>query len=678
MTDIQQHRFLPHVHGARALAILGVVLYHLDASFCSSGYFGVDLFLVISGYFLLQGLLKPGAAENFHYGRFLARKAWRILPSWAVVSVAVCAAAYFLMLGGECQAAGVTVRFSSVLVVDYFLDYYYNYFNPNSQLNPLLHFWYLNITEQLYLATPLLVIPLARWCSRRAALALLYAAGGLSLAFYILTTASFIRPEFREQMLGLIFAKGAYYHLIPRFWEVVAGFVALSLPLFKHRGILRSALAFLGLVAVVASFFAFEKESSASYCTVIGAMLLLRYGDAAATARLLSWKPLQAIGTISFSLYLWHWPVMVMWKYFRFTPLALPDYAGMLALSLLLAWFSWRWVESVKMPSGASVRSVCLRWGLLLCMPILYGASLLYAAHLSRLHEPDPPPHAAIAEQGLYRDDALMAGFDSALFPNKPIYYGDNTSLAPTFVVVGDSHAQQLYHEINRYCTQHSLRGIYMNNAAPPIPGVSDAYLGYEQGWRDKDTEAFFRYLEAQPSVRYVVVILWWDWRVINNFMDKGLAEEHQEALFLNALREGATRLRQMGKQMILVADSPFVPDPGPRTEWRRKQKVKIGDMPERLLPVSEHLHRQKWVPHMMQTLKDEGSILGVIDLGGPLRRGDHYITRLNGEFLFWDNNHMTLYGLSIVTPMIMAELEQLMRGGSAAQPTPEPSSLEN
>ncbi len=186
----QQRAYFPHINGLRALAILGILFYHLRAAYCPAGYFGVDLFLVISGYLLFGKLLREGAAERFHYGHYLQGKAWRILPSWFAVTLVTLLAATALMHPSRVWDIAMMACSSSFFLADAFADLGGSYFNPTSQQNPLLHFWYLSLTQQLYLIAPLLVLPLTRLRSRRAAAILLAFFGLLSLAFYIITTTT--------------------------------------------------------------------------------------------------------------------------------------------------------------------------------------------------------------------------------------------------------------------------------------------------------------------------------------------------------------------------------------------------------------------------------------------------------------------------------------------------------
>ena len=144
----QNADFMPHINGLRALAIALVVLYHLNAEWCPCGYFGVDVFLLISGYFLFSKELQPQRVENMHYGQYLLRKAWRLGPPTLTVGIVVAVIGAFVLLQDLYWMALQTRTYCCVAGSNEYVAHSGNYFSPNTQSNPLMHLWYIGLILQ--------------------------------------------------------------------------------------------------------------------------------------------------------------------------------------------------------------------------------------------------------------------------------------------------------------------------------------------------------------------------------------------------------------------------------------------------------------------------------------------------------------------------------------------------
>ncbi len=669
-------RYLPHINGLRAIAILGVLFYHLRAGYCPAGYFGVDLFLVISGFLLFRSLLKPGAEQGFHYGSYLLRKAWRIIPSWFVVSLVVCLLTAYLFAPSRAGDILKTARYSALFHADYYIDRSFDYFNSFSQQNPLLHYWYLSITQQMYLLAPLLTIPLLRRCSRRAAIVLLTVLSLLSCTCYVLTTSVDLVPEWlRQSLLSAHGAKTAYYHLVPRFWEFAAGFAVFLLPEFAARPRLRAALGMLGLGGVVASFYLYATGSPALYLTIICSLLALRYASTGPAAWLLGLKPVQALGTISFSLYLWHWPVMVFWKYCSLDATGLWNEAGMLALSLLLATLSWRFVECLKTPTRSGWRGTLLRCTVLLALPLIAVSSTkLHKSSKKEMVTEDTTlmsPMPPILEQ----EPAVLLGLTPPAegAPLDPIMRLGVAEGPPRFIFMGDSHAFQLSNALHYACEKAGVRGLYMTNYVLPYPGLVLHKNPNDPGhWNRALGERILHYLEQHPEIRYVLIAQRWEYRMLTSpaasHEETGRSitdQEERGALAAAGLREWCTRLRALGKEVILLGDNPTFPAPYPLDEWERYRKVKLLQLlrpyRERGLSQKEHEEGQKHSLRVLRQLAQEG-LAHLIDVAPALMENGTYYARSEGQFLYYDDNHLSIPGAQRAVNYLMPRLLNIMQ----------------
>ncbi len=644
--------YLAHLNGLRALAIGGVVLYHLRAVYCPAGYFGVDVFLVLSGFLLFRSLLAPAATGDdsrtrFHYGAFLLRKAWRLLPSWFVVTLATCLATLLLMHPAQMSATMRTAGASAVFLADCVVDHSGDYFNPLSQQNPLLHFWYLSLTQQLYLVAPLLVVPLARALSRRAAVILLALLALLSLLFYLLTSTP---TPLAEELLRGIGAKSAYYHLVPRFWEVAVGAAVFWLPSFAERPRLRAMLGLGGVVGVAASFYLFATGSPAVYLAVAGTVLAIRYADSGPAARLLTLRPVQALGAVSFSLYLLHWPLMVFWKYCCFDTPSPLDECGMLLVSLLLAALSWRFVEQLHIPQRKGWRGTLQRAALLLCLPAVAFPAFLLHGRAQQFASKGALGHTRLIHHAEVETEARLLrgleGLPSLHLGGKPLRLGVEEGEA-RFLLLGDSHAQHLYDALHAVCRKAGLRGLYLNNTVSPYHGLIQPQVGADTcRWNPQIEQTLLDYLARHPNIRHVLIAQCWQMRMM-----EGLARDartgrelagKKERMALTAPGLGlfCDRIRALGRVPVLLGETPRFPAPYPLEEWHRRELLGVPQR-ERRMEREDFERRHAFPLSCLRQLAAEGRA-ELLELTPALLVEDAFPARHAGEFWYYDANHLT------------------------------------
>lgn len=331
--------YRPEIDGLRAIAVLAVAVFHAEAAWLPGGFAGVDVFFVLSGY-LITSLL---AAEWRTRGRidfpgFYARRARRLLPALALVLVVVTLASAVLLgpMGSPFQSFVDSAMASALFVAnEYFLATSGGYFaGPDDQL-PLLHLWSLAVEEQFYLVYPLLLALLLR--------------RGRRWALVVLALLSLLSIWQAEAWLASEPAR-AFFRTTARFWELAAGaLVALSALRPRRPALWAAAGMALVLAALVASGESGHFPGLGALPAVLGTALLLAAGQAdggmGAVGRLLSARPLVVVGLWSYSLYLWHWPLLALDEALRFAP-SPPAWRVLLCLlAVLLAAATYRFVE---------------------------------------------------------------------------------------------------------------------------------------------------------------------------------------------------------------------------------------------------------------------------------------------------------------------------------------------
>lgn len=329
------HHYRPDIDGLRAIAVLAVVLHHLSAPLLPGGYVGVDVFFVISGYLITSIISREMAEGRFSFASFYERRARRIFPALFAVLAATLVASYALLLPSDMmstlRAALGTVFFGSNIV--FWREMKEGYFAATDlALNPLLHTWSLSVEEQFYVFFPVLLLLCYRFTRQQVVPVLLFSAMVSLVGAALLVSSKSV----------------AVFFLSPfRAWELLAGsLLALhTVPPLRSR-MLRELIAAAGLLAIVVACFVYDGGTTfpglAALAPVLGTAALIHAGASGPSlaARLLQLPPMVWVGLISYSLYLWHWPLIVLTRYATgFEPIT-PHIPMLFVASLVLAYLS--------------------------------------------------------------------------------------------------------------------------------------------------------------------------------------------------------------------------------------------------------------------------------------------------------------------------------------------------
>ena len=442
-------KYRPEIDGLRALAILPVVLYHAGLAPFSGGFVGVDVFFVISGYLITSIILRERRDGRFSLLGFYARRIRRILPAFAAMMAASFPVALAVLGPAAMQEFSGSLAASIAFLANiYFLEIS-GYFSTAADLKPLVHNWSLSVEEQYYLLYPAALLLTWRLGPRRQA-----------LSFAALALASFALAQWQVQNGD---ADAAFFLLQSRVWELLLGGLAAVLLLSgkaqdlagnRHSG----AAGLLGMVLIVVAVFAFDDRTPfpglAALLPCLGALLVILFAAPSnAAGRLLGLRPVVFIGLISYSLYLWHQPLLA------FTRIATGSGSRWLMLAVVVACFpvaaaSWRFVETparhMALPRlrlfGVAAAAMALLGILGLSGWASGGFSDAYARYrLDAATRANYLRHVQQTVRGTTVDDAChfhaarpQPGLD-ARFDGCFARYGK------AVVVIGDSHASNIY-----------------------------------------------------------------------------------------------------------------------------------------------------------------------------------------------------------------------------------------
>ncbi|AXQ29514.1 acyltransferase [Solimonas sp. K1W22B-7] len=441
-------RYRPEIDGLRALSVLSVLFFHAEVPGFSGGFWGVDVFFVISGYLITRLLLVRHQAGRLNLADFYLRRARRILPALYLVLLCSAVSAWFLLIPTAllefCSTlAGATLFYSNVVFWKQ-----NGYFAQVNELKPLIHTWSLAIEEQFYLLWPLLLIIVTRLAQRkRLPLICLL----LASSFIVAAVLSHFRP-------------GATFFLpFGRAWELLAGAAIAWIELApdpadtRHRQAeLASMTGLLILVLTLTIGTGSNGPGTPALPAIAGTVLLLRFAnESTLAARLLAARPLVLVGLCSYSIYLWHYPVFAFARHLLIdAPDGLTLY-GLAGGSVVLGFLSWRYLEKpfrdpVQVPTRVFLPVVALGTiGLLAFAVAGHRTKGFETAYLDRL---DP------AQQSVYRSLSKLnypIGTTHCRFSSARFDKGTEkrltdcfARLGPAFVILGDSHGQNLYRSL--------------------------------------------------------------------------------------------------------------------------------------------------------------------------------------------------------------------------------------
>jgi peptidoglycan/LPS O-acetylase OafA/YrhL len=554
-------RYRLDIDGVRAIAVTSVVLFHAGLP-VRSGFVGVDIFFVISGYLIGGIILRETTNGHFDFAGFYARRARRILPALFLVVLLTCLIGWFLLSASEYRAVGSTALASLLAVSNFSFWQSQDYFAIDAGYNPLLMTWSLGVEEQFYISFPFLVIAMNRLAPRRVLIAL----GTVTLASFILALW-WIK----------FFPMAAFYLLPARAWELgVGGTLAAwehkqgSL-LFSHSKDSRlpwveEALAWLGLTLLAVSAIAFDETVSlpglAVVLAVLGTALLINTQTSWVNTRLLSNRPIVFVGLISYSWYLWHWPLM---SYLRVIAPSAPSRRAMVlvtAISFVLAIVSWWFVERpfrrVRLGTYQTLRRYAFASAIALAFPVAITMGDGLAFRLS-----DATKQLEAIDIAGRHPRCLVGGLT-----RKPDLSEDCVVLRkdrPAVALIGDSIATAIAPAIRELADHQNLGlRIFAHGGCPPLLNVSierKPNPGFMQACAAFVREVLGQ-LVSDLSVKGVVLAGAWPWYLSSNkdrFVD--LLAPELPAKGIDLLRKGLKAtvdlLIASNKQIILVELNP-------------------------------------------------------------------------------------------------------------------------
>ncbi len=593
------------IDGLRALAVAVVVLFHADL--LPGGFIGVDIFFVISGYLMASIISQALDDGRFSLMDFYARRARRIIPALVVVMAIIAVAGSLFMLPHDIKDLGRSIVAASTFTSNlWFRDIAADYFAAENVLyQPMLHSWSLAVEAQFYVMFPLVLI-LIHALAKRRTLLLIASLALISLCYSAYAVHS--DPQ------------AAFYLLASRMWELLAGALIYFLPPLARR---QGVVAALGAVCIAIALCAYHPAIGfpglAALLPVIGAGLILyaRPGmqGPSAIRTLLTSFPVATTGKISYSLYLWHWPLFVFARYNLGPELPLALDVCLIVLAVLLSWASWRWVEQpfLQTPQGVSVYKKMMAPLAMIAVLICIGGIVKNVVpKYTHLLLPEKVVALAEAERDFVRGDCDV--------PNDkdfPCRFGAKGQ-APTVLVWGNSFARMWMPGLDVIAGEYEAAGIAaIRSACRPV--------GNEES--DAECAAFnqqtLNFILANPAIETVVLSANWT----------------TTPSFNNELEQIIRQLSDKKKRIYFVMKPPHPDYPVPRALALAELR---SDKPPQPIARAVHEAERKQYQSILEPYIKNG-MLRVIDPTDNLCAKDICpVQNAQGDVLYYDGAHVT------------------------------------
>jgi peptidoglycan/LPS O-acetylase OafA/YrhL len=546
--------YRPDIDGLRAIAVLLVVFFHAGFSLFKGGFIGVDVFFVISGFVVSRAIQRGLTEGGFSFIGFYLARAKRLAPALYVAMGCVFAFSLLYLMPDDAMRTLKTLGYASLLSSNIYLAHKTDYFASQTNNQPLLHIWSLSVEEQFYLVLPALLLLSWRWpLRRRVAL------------FTLLGIASLCASQWAASHA----TQGAYFLTPYRGFQFIVG-VLLAFRKDPLRSTSADIAVGAGLVATLLSACLLLSASTPypglmALYPCVGAGLIIGFGGASRLASvLLSNRVMLFIGRISYSLYLWHWPVLFAFR--RFELVSLPWTLGAIVLSILLGYLSYRYVETPLRYARTSRRRVILGY---IAAPIACAFALFFVGartdQFERLYPAAFQHLYASAKQSTWQNPRGRQCWDHVALTQAATCSLGDVALPTNAVILGDSHAYHLIQFMDRLGNAYglSIHDLAFPLCAPIVnaPGASAADLKATQEKCAAHNKAAFEYVLANKQID--TVFLAGNWDIYANPPTTGQVNGFgfRQGAFATELGDTVATLLQAGKRVVLFDDIPSEPE---------------------------------------------------------------------------------------------------------------------
>lgn len=654
-SDATHRHYRPDIDGLRAVAIIAVVLHHFNVPLFEGGFVGVDVFFVISGYLITQIILAGLGDGSFTFARFYERRARRLLPTLSVVLVATFLAAFVVMTPQDLEELSKSMAYTLLFAANLYFADQGGYFSPALEAAPLLHTWSLAVEEQFYLLWPAVLLLAAR-----------FGRGVVRAATLLLLVASFAAS------VAVLGEKpiAAFFYPHTRVWELLVGcMLAIGVPQGGPR--LRAVAGVGGLAMILLSVGIYDARTpfpgAAALVPVLGAALIVWSGAGgpalAPVSRLLAVRPMVFVGLVSYAWYLWHWPMLVLYRYAVERDVTSLETTALIAASFALAVASWRYLEQpVRHGLWWKPRRFALGSGAAVAAVLLATAGAGYASHGFIRRHPEAVQDLARAKL-MRTDDEPSCPRATArdIADGRVCTIWSAGDAQRTILLWGDSHASVLRNLLRDLAQRADANVVLVTTpACPPLIGVGRyrAKAGHEAC---ADMNNAVAKLLQRRTFSDVVLAARWNYyalgargegppngelHYIRDAMSGEASLEENRATLARNLTPTVAAVRASGARPWLVMEVPYV---GYDVPNRLARSLIRGERDEAFYGVAsvEEAKRAAFMQRLATGLPAK-----IIEPAKRLCAGERCLAAEGARALYFDDNHLSLAGAAYLEPL--------------------------
>lgn len=650
------------IDGLRAIAVLAVLFYHAGSKAFSGGYVGVDVFFVISGYLITGIIFREIQAHEFSLKKFYERRIRRIFPALFVLLAVTVVTSAFLYDTEAFSAFSKSVTSTTLFYSNILFWKEAGYFEGPSTLKPLLHTWSLAVEEQFYIFFPLILIALAE---------LLKSKNRIFAGLVFIALVSFA---------GSIYGmntdpSGAFYLAHLRAWElIIGGLLALNVIPNPKNGLLRNGLSVAGIGMIIASVFLYTEETAfpgvSALLPTLGSTLIIYSGidGESLGGRILGLRPAVFIGQISYSLYLWHWPIIVFWKYYIIRQPNTTDETIWVIASLALAVLSWKFIEKpFRSKTFLEKSKIFVFAGSVMALSLAATSSIYFY---------DGFPQRFSSQEAATKNKWdfewprwAECSVERAKTPPTEIKLCESGAKGrkPTFLLWGDSHARAIASAVDKSAKATNMAGYItsMPGCQPllgidrpgPLKGSCYAYnnmvIAYIQEHKELDTIILSgRWVIASNGQRYKT-----EGGEPVKLIDLSENRERKNlALFRIGIKRTVEKLLKLNRKVVIVA---VIPEIGYNVPSAYAIASRTGrNINEIIAPTwAEYQDRSRETTRILDSLKSEQAL--VVYPSEILCNKDMCKVVLDGKPLYRDDDHLSTFGAWYISSIFAPVFKQ-------------------
>jgi len=643
------------IDGLRALAVISVIIFHFNHQWISGGFIGVDVFFIISGFIITSAIYPQMILGKFSFNNFYVKRIKRILPLFYLVAIFSFVLAYLLFTPNDFIGFANSLKYASTFISNIYFERSSGYFAPTSETMPLLHTWSLSIEEQFYLIWPICLIIFSKLLSKKQ----------LSVTVFI----SLFLLVFYSQQITLSEPSSAYYLIQTRGFELLFGAQLAVLLFIKKESRIELPPAIyqlsgiIGLIMLLGLFYTLTEDSNfpgynAAF-VALASVLIIFSGEnkESFTYKLFSKTIFVYIGKLSYSLYLWHWPILAFYRYYNTSF----DIKGVLICGLatiLLSFLSWRFVETPLRYIAIKKRWVYLFY---LIIPIILSATI------ANLISKNEGYGNRLSQQALQQYEMTQSSYQYTEQPSitlnkplKPYLLGNVFDLQSKDKVRaslwGDSHAGHFQAFVDDLGKQYQFTSsVSYKSSCPPLLG-SDRIINGQIKHKCTERNNDFKKNILNSDIQIVFLAARWAVYTETTLIEGGtkmfigdksdLSEniDNSRRAFKGGLERSIAFIIKQHKTPVLFKQVPAYPF-HPSNCWIRKTNYNLPDDNSCNIKQSEVESRQAFANNVIDDLSKKHPELIVISPMSLLCDGSTCMSKLGDILLYKDSNHLNAYG---------------------------------